>query len=121
MHPPRPSGRTALTATAATAALVAVSGTAAPARAKAADAPAHRRHTAVIGSPESGTARHRSDHGARSWERINDDAHQGGRIGEVIVGDPRVHGRGYLATSGRGYLATDGRGIQYGEPVRCRA
>ncbi|MEU6257514.1 1,4-beta-glucanase [Streptomyces sp. NPDC047043] len=62
-----------------------------------------------VGSTETITAVYRSDDGARSWVRINDDQHQWGYIGDVIVGDPRVHGRVYLATNGRG--------IQYGEPV----
>ncbi|MEE1757400.1 sialidase family protein [Streptomyces sp. SP18CS02] len=52
---------------------------------------------------------YRSDDGARSWIRINDDAHQWGWTGEVITGDPRVHGRVYLGTNGRG--------IQYGDPL----
>ncbi|WP_416986704.1 hypothetical protein [Streptomyces sp. T028] len=52
---------------------------------------------------------YRSDDGAKSWVRINDDHHQWGWTGEIIVGDPRVYGRVYLATNGRG--------IQYGEPV----
>ncbi|WP_079079418.1 hypothetical protein [Streptomyces sp. DSM 15324] len=56
------------------------------------------------------TAVHRSDDTAKTWVRINDDHHRWGRTGEVIVGDPRV--------CGRVYLATNGRGIQYGEPVR---
>ncbi|CAL9407233.1 Xyloglucanase [Streptomyces sp. enrichment culture] len=55
------------------------------------------------------TAVHRSDDEGRTWVRINDDAHQWGWTGETITGDPRVHGRVYLATNGRG--------IQYGEPV----
>ncbi|GHH86985.1 hypothetical protein GCM10017771_26330 [Streptomyces capitiformicae] len=55
------------------------------------------------------TAVYRSDDGAKTWTRISDDAHQWGWIGEVVIGDPRVYGRVYLATNGRG--------IQYGEMV----
>ncbi|MEV6173984.1 1,4-beta-glucanase [Streptomyces sp. NPDC051954] len=62
-----------------------------------------------VGATETITAVYRSDDRARTWVRINDDAHQWGWTGEVIVGDPRIHGRVYLATNGRG--------IQYGEPV----
>ncbi|MFE7645054.1 1,4-beta-glucanase [Streptomyces phaeoluteigriseus] len=62
-----------------------------------------------VGSTGTITAVHRSDDGAKTWVRINDDAHQWGWTGEVITGDPRIHGRVYLATNGRG--------IQYGEPV----
>ncbi|BAC70285.1 1,4-beta-glucanase [Streptomyces avermitilis] len=62
-----------------------------------------------VGSTETITAVYRSDDAARTWVRINDDAHQWGWIGEAVVGDPRIHGRVYLATNGRG--------IQYGEPV----
>ncbi|MEU9208373.1 1,4-beta-glucanase [Streptomyces sp. NPDC048415] len=62
-----------------------------------------------VGSTETITAVYRSDDGAKTWVRINDDAHQWGWIGEVITGDPRVYGRVYLGTNGRG--------IQYGEPV----
>ncbi|WSQ12134.1 1,4-beta-glucanase [Streptomyces sp. NBC_01231] len=62
-----------------------------------------------VGSTETITAVHRSDDGAKTWVRINDDQHQWGWTGEVITGDPRVYGRVYLATNGRG--------IQYGEPV----
>ena len=62
-----------------------------------------------VGSTEAVTAVYRSDDGAKSWTRINDDRHQWGWTGEIIVGDPRVYGRVYLATNGRG--------IQYGEPV----
>ncbi|WP_307652031.1 exo-alpha-sialidase [Streptomyces sp. DSM 42143] len=62
-----------------------------------------------IGSTEAITAVYRSDDEARTWTRINDDQHQWGWTGETITGDPRVHGRVYLATNGRG--------IQYGEPT----
>ncbi|MEU9589905.1 WD40/YVTN/BNR-like repeat-containing protein [Streptomyces sp. NPDC048219] len=62
-----------------------------------------------VGSTGTGTAVHRSDDEAKSWTRINDDRHQWGWTGETITGDPRVHGRVYLATNGRG--------IQYGEPA----
>ncbi|MET9441691.1 1,4-beta-glucanase [Streptomyces sp. NPDC006610] len=63
-----------------------------------------------VGAVDTITAIHRSDDGARTWTRINDDAHQWGWTGETITGDPRVYGRVYVATNGRG--------IQYGEPVR---
>ncbi|MEV0221075.1 1,4-beta-glucanase [Streptomyces sp. NPDC050704] len=62
-----------------------------------------------VGATETITAVYRSDDEAKTWTRINDDAHQWGWTGEVIVGDPRVYGRVYLGTNGRG--------IQYGEPV----
>ncbi|OSP40223.1 1,4-beta-glucanase [Streptomyces sp. 13-12-16] len=62
-----------------------------------------------VGSTEEITAVYRSDDGARTWVRINDDDHQWGWTGETITGDPRAYGRVYLATNGRG--------IQYGEPV----
>ncbi|MFC8426418.1 WD40/YVTN/BNR-like repeat-containing protein [Streptomyces sp. NPDC057236] len=62
-----------------------------------------------VGSTGAVTAVHRSDDGAKTWVRINDDDHQWGWTGETITGDPRVYGRVYLATNGRG--------IQYGEPV----
>ena len=41
--------------------------------------------------------------------RINHDRHQWGWIGQAVIGDPRVHGRVYVATNGRG--------VQYGEPA----
>ncbi|MFI2634792.1 1,4-beta-glucanase [Streptomyces collinus] len=63
----------------------------------------------MVGSTESVTAVYRSDDEAKTWTRINDDRHQWGWIGAAIAGDPRVHGRVYIATNGRG--------VQYGEPV----
>ena len=62
-----------------------------------------------VGSTETITAVYRSDDEAKTWVRINDDLHQWGWVGQAIVGDPRVHGRVYLATNGRG--------IQYGEQI----
>ncbi|MFG2378892.1 1,4-beta-glucanase [Streptomyces sp. NPDC048504] len=62
-----------------------------------------------VGSTETITAVYRSDDGAKTWVRINDDQHQWGWTGQAITGDPRVHGRVYLATNGRG--------IQYGEQI----
>ncbi|MER6344231.1 WD40/YVTN/BNR-like repeat-containing protein [Streptomyces sp. NPDC001595] len=62
-----------------------------------------------VGATDANTVVQRSDDGAKTWTRINDDAHQWGWTGETITGDPRVYGRVYLATNGRG--------IQYGEPI----
>ncbi|WP_128435233.1 WD40/YVTN/BNR-like repeat-containing protein [Streptomyces cyaneus] len=63
----------------------------------------------MVGSTGTITAVHRSDDGAKTWVRINDDQHQWGWIGETITGDPRIHGRVYVATNGRG--------VQYGDLV----
>jgi hypothetical protein len=51
----------------------------------------------------------RSDDGATTWVRVNDDRHQFASTGDAIAGDPRVYGRVYLSTNGLG--------IPYGEPV----
>jgi hypothetical protein len=45
---------------------------------------------------------------AKTWVRINDDAHQWGLVLQV-AGDPRIYGRVYVGTHGRG--------IQYGDPA----
>lgn len=63
----------------------------------------------LVGTLGALTAVFRSDDEARTWLRINDNAHQWGWTGQAITGDPRIHGRVYLATNGRG--------IQYGEPA----
>ncbi|WP_369172692.1 1,4-beta-glucanase [Streptomyces sp. R28] len=63
----------------------------------------------MVGSTGTITAVHRSDDEAKTWVRINDDQHQWGWTGETITGDPRVHGRVYVATNGRG--------VQYGDLV----
>jgi hypothetical protein len=62
-----------------------------------------------VGATEAITAVYRSDDGAKTWVRVNDDQHQWGWIGATIAADPRIYGRVYIATNGRG--------IQYGEPV----
>lgn len=49
----------------------------------------------------------RSTDAGASWTRIDDDAHQWGWTGASITGDPRVHGRVYVATNGRGILRGD--------------
>ena len=45
----------------------------------------------------------RSDDAARSWVRINDDAHQYGLVLH-ICGDMQEHGRVYVGTHGRGLV-----------------
>lgn len=64
--------------------------------------------TGRVSATHDGVAVLRSDDAGATWIRINDDQHQWGWTGEVITGDPRVHGRVYLGTNGRG--------IQYAEP-----
>ncbi|WP_328978532.1 1,4-beta-glucanase [Streptomyces canus] len=73
--------------------------------AKGADHPA----IYMVGATEAITGVYRSDDGAKTWVRVNDDRHQWGWIGATIAADPRLYGRVYIATNGRG--------IQYGEPV----
>ncbi|MET9509519.1 1,4-beta-glucanase [Streptomyces flavidovirens] len=63
----------------------------------------------MAGAIEDFNAIYRSDDEAKTWTRINDDRHRWGWTGAAITGDPRIHGRVYLATNGRG--------VQYGEPV----
>ena len=50
---------------------------------------------------------YRSDDGGAHFVRINDDAHQYGGS-HLLIGDPRVYGRVYVAVGGRG--------IVYGQP-----
>ncbi|MCM2410489.1 1,4-beta-glucanase [Streptomyces sp. RKAG290] len=64
--------------------------------------------TGRVSATFDGVAVLRSDDAGATWVRINDDTHQWGWTGEVITGDPRVHGRVHLGTNGRG--------IQYAEP-----
>ncbi|MET9472351.1 1,4-beta-glucanase [Streptomyces sp. NPDC002922] len=64
--------------------------------------------TGRVSATFDGVAVLRSDDAGATWVRINDDNHQWGWTGEVITGDPRIHGRVYLGTNGRG--------IQYADP-----
>ncbi|MFJ8885043.1 WD40/YVTN/BNR-like repeat-containing protein [Streptomyces sp. NPDC102402] len=64
--------------------------------------------TGRVSSTYDGVAVLRSDDAGATWVRINDDDHRWGWTGEVVTGDPRVHGRVYLGTNGRG--------IQYADP-----
>ncbi len=50
----------------------------------------------------------RSDDEAKSWVRINDDAHEWGLLLH-ITGDPKKYGRVYVGTHGRGAI--------YGDPM----
>ena len=50
----------------------------------------------------------RSDDGASSWVRVNDDAHQWGLVLQ-ITGDPKKYGRVYVGTHGRGVFYGDPR------------
>ncbi|ASW54908.1 cellulose binding domain-containing protein [Plantactinospora sp. KBS50] len=49
----------------------------------------------------------RSDDGAASWVRINDDQHQYGNAADAITGDPRIYGRVYFGANGRGIIYGD--------------
>jgi photosystem II stability/assembly factor-like uncharacterized protein len=49
----------------------------------------------------------RSDDTGATWVRINDDRHQFAWTGAAVTGDPRVHGRVYVATNGRGVIYGD--------------
>lgn len=61
----------------------------------------------LLGKVQGFTAFYRSDDGGEHFVRINDDAHQYGGA-NLVIGDPRVYGRVYIAAGGRG--------IVYGEP-----
>lgn len=50
----------------------------------------------------------RSDDSAKTWMRINDDAHQWGLVLQ-ISGDPKKYGRVYVGTHGRGVFYGDPR------------
>lgn len=65
----------------------------------------------LVGSVAGQYGIHRSTDAARSWQRINDDAHQWGLILQ-ITGDPKRFGRVYVGTHGRGVL--------YGDPAARR-
>ena len=46
----------------------------------------------------------RSIDAGASWVRLNDDQHQWGWTGSVVIGDPDVYGRVYVGTNGRGVI-----------------
>lgn len=71
-----------------------------------------RDHPAIYAAAQIGgvTGLFRSDDGAATWVRINDDAHQFGWL-NGLTGDPRVYGRVYLATGGRGIIYGDAGAI----------
>lgn len=60
----------------------------------------------INGDVDGITGIFRSDDEGSSWVRTNDDLHQWGG-GSVVVGDPKVYGRFYLATNGRGIIVGD--------------
>lgn len=60
----------------------------------------------VNGTVKNVTGIFRSDDEGATWVRANDDAHQWGG-GSVVIGDPKVFGRFYLATNGRGIIVGD--------------
>ena len=46
----------------------------------------------------------RSIDAGATWVRLNDDKHQWGWTGSVVIGDPDVYGRVYVGTNGRGVI-----------------
>jgi photosystem II stability/assembly factor-like uncharacterized protein len=62
----------------------------------------------MVGTVEGQRGIFRSDDGAISWVRINDDAHQWGLVLQ-ITGDPKQYGRVYVGTHGRGAFYGDPR------------
>jgi xyloglucan-specific exo-beta-1,4-glucanase len=73
-------------------------------------AAAGQTHPAVyiIGTIAGVHGFYRSDNAGVTWVRIN-DANRQFSDANLIIGDPRVHGRAYVGTNGRGIL--------YGEPT----
>lgn len=63
----------------------------------------------LVGTVQGERGIFRSIDEARTWTRINDDAHQWGLVLQ-ISGDPRIYGRVYVGTHGRGVI--------YGDPTR---
>lgn len=65
-------------------------------------------HPAVYANGYVGTAIgiYRSDDAGANWVRVNDDLHQWGGT-SVVIGDPKIYGRFYLAANGRGILVGD--------------
>lgn len=61
----------------------------------------------MTGKIGNGKGAFRSDDGGNNWVRINDDQHQYGWTGQIIIGDPRIYGRVYIGTNGRGILYAD--------------
>ena len=73
-------------------------------------APGQRYPVVYLSGKVSGvTGFFRSEDMGASFARINDDMHQYGGA-NLIIGDPRVYGRVYVAPGGRGIL--------YGEPAK---
>ena len=69
---------------------------------------AHYPAIYLAGTVDDCSGMFRSTDEARSWTRINDDAHRWGLILQ-ITGDPRIFGRVYIGTHGRGII--------YGDPA----
>jgi hypothetical protein len=60
----------------------------------------------LVGTIQGKPGVFRSDDEAKTWVRINDDAHQWGLVLQ-IAGDPRIYGRVYVGTHGRGIFYGD--------------
>ncbi len=62
----------------------------------------------MVGTVDGVRGIFRSIDTARTWVRINDDAHQWGLVLQ-ITGDPKQYGRVYVGTHGRGTMYGDPR------------